>query len=264
MGIGVGTLGTLIGVGGGFILVPILIFIYPKESPETITSISLAVVFFNALSGSIAYSRMKRIDYRSGLIFSLATIPGAILGAFVISYINKQIFNLIFGILMIAGATFLFYRTRNRSTENEKPLNEKHTIRTLVDLEGNEHTFSFDMKIGVIISVLVGFLSSMLGIGGGIVHVPMMVHLLNFPVHFATATSHFILAIMAFVGTLVHIIDGSFSHMYVQTIAISIGVLIGAQFGARLSNIIHGIWIIRGLAIGLCFVGIRILIMAFQ
>jgi uncharacterized membrane protein YfcA len=254
----------LIGVGGGFVLVPILIFLYPYESPETITSISLAVVFFNALSGSFAYSKMKRIDYRSGLIFSLATIPGAILGALTISYINKQMFNLIFGILMVAGATFLFYRTRNQNKKEIKPIKENHTIRTLTDLEGVSHTFSFDMKIGIIISVIVGFISSMLGIGGGIVHVPIMVNILNFPVHFATATSHFILAIMAFVGTVVHIIDGSFSHMYLQTIAIAIGVLAGAQIGARLSNIILGIWIIRGLAVALCFVGIRILIIAFQ
>ena len=62
----IGTYGTLIGAGGGFVLVPMLILLYPQESPEVITSISLAVVFFNALSGSLAYMRLKRVDYRSG------------------------------------------------------------------------------------------------------------------------------------------------------------------------------------------------------
>src|SRR5262249_48831249 len=51
--------GTLIGAGGGFLLVPLLLLLYPGDQPETITSISLAGVFFNAFSGSIAYARMK-------------------------------------------------------------------------------------------------------------------------------------------------------------------------------------------------------------
>ena len=89
---------------------PILLIIYPKESPEYLTSISLAIVFFNALSGSIAYSRMKRIDYRSGLIFSTATIPGAILGAYVVYYINRDVFNLIFGILLLIVSTYLMFK----------------------------------------------------------------------------------------------------------------------------------------------------------
>ena len=71
----------MIGAGGGFILVPILLLVYPSENTELITSTSLAVVFFNALSGTWAYSRMKRVDYKSGIIFAIATIPGAILGA---------------------------------------------------------------------------------------------------------------------------------------------------------------------------------------
>ena len=76
LGFFVGAYGTMIGAGGGFILVPLLLLFYPKDAPEIITSISLAVVFFNAASGSIAYARMKRIDFKSGTIFSLAAIPG--------------------------------------------------------------------------------------------------------------------------------------------------------------------------------------------
>src|SRR3989337_4462408 len=80
LGLIVGAFGTLIGAGGGFILVPVLLLLYPNEKTDLITGISLAVVFFNALSGSLAYSRMKRIDYKSGIIFSIATIPGARFG----------------------------------------------------------------------------------------------------------------------------------------------------------------------------------------
>jgi len=80
-GFGMGVYGTLIGAGGGFVLMPLLVLLDPPQNPERLTSISLAVVFFNAVSGSEAYAHMKRIDYRSGIIFALAMIPGAILGA---------------------------------------------------------------------------------------------------------------------------------------------------------------------------------------
>jgi uncharacterized membrane protein YfcA len=62
LGFGVGAYGTLIGAGGGFVLMPLLLILYPKESPEILTSISLAVVFFNALSGSEAYLRVNEKD----------------------------------------------------------------------------------------------------------------------------------------------------------------------------------------------------------
>src|SRR6266487_818347 len=81
LGIAVGAFGTLIGAGGGFLLVPILLLLYPNDSVETITTISLAVVFLNATSGSIAYARMGLIDYRTGAIFAAAGAPGAVLGA---------------------------------------------------------------------------------------------------------------------------------------------------------------------------------------
>src|SRR5262249_25148413 len=104
-----GAFGTLIGAGGGFLLVPILLLLYPGEKAETITSISLAVVFFNALSGSIAYGRRKRIDYRAGFLLSAAAIPGAMLGAAVTSLIPRRTFDIIFGILLLVGGTFLLF-----------------------------------------------------------------------------------------------------------------------------------------------------------
>jgi uncharacterized protein len=60
----IGTIGTLIGAGGGFLLVPILLLLDPHMAPDVVTGISLAVVFFNAASGSVAYARMGRIAYK--------------------------------------------------------------------------------------------------------------------------------------------------------------------------------------------------------
>lgn len=106
-------------------------------------------------------------------------------------------------------------------------------------------------------------MSSFLGIGGGIIHVPVLVNILNYPVHIATATSHFVLAVMSLSGTMVHIVNGVLQSSFIQTAALSIGVLFGAQLGAKLSKKIHGVAIIRSLAVALAIVGVRIFIMAF-
>ena len=264
LGLALGTLGTLIGAGGGFILVPVLLVLYPNERPETITSISLAVVFVNALSGSAAYARLKRIDYKSGWLLALATVPGAIAGALTTDYIPRRGFNGIFGVVMIVAAAYLIF-FKGKSKEPTAAHKEGHTSRTVVEKDGTTHIFSYDLRLGLVLSVFVGYASSLLGIGGGIIHVPILARLLDFPVHVATATSHFILAIMALAGTIVHIAKGTFSESSVYTtLFLGIGVLFGAQAGAWLSSRLNGKWIIRSLAVALGLVGVRILAMALN
>jgi hypothetical protein len=90
--------------------------------------------------------------------------------------------------------------------------------------------------------------------------VPALTRLLNFPVHIATATSQFMLAVMALTGTLVHIANGVFVHGVRRTLLLAVGVVIGAQFGAALSNRVGGRMIIRGLAAGLALVGLRLIL----
>src|ERR1700709_1323723 len=106
----IGIFGTLIGAGGGFILVPILILSNPELSTETITAISIVIVAANAISGSIAYARSGRIDFKAGVLFALFTIPGSILGVLTTQYIPKQFFNILFGVLLITLSVYLFLR----------------------------------------------------------------------------------------------------------------------------------------------------------
>jgi uncharacterized protein len=261
LGFAVGAYGTLIGAGGGFVLVPILALLYPTESPELLTSISLAVVFFNALSGSAAYARMGRIDYRSGVLFAMATVPGAVLGALTTSFLPRRLFDGALGTLLVVGSIALLLGGEGSRKRSERSASHAAT-RTLVEADGTRHVYSYNVGLGIGVSLVVGFLSSLLGIGGGIIHVPVLAYLLNFPVHIATATSHFVLAVMALVGTLVHIATGAFAHGVRRTLALAIGVLLGAQLGARLSSRVRGGWIMRGLAIALGFIGARVLLQA--
>ena len=260
MGFGVGAYGTLIGAGGGFVLMPILLLLYPDRSPELLTSISLAVVFFNAVSGSEAYALMKRIDYKSGFLFALATIPGSILGALNTSMVSRRLFDIIFSVLLICASIFLMFRSGPPKETCKEPCTMRFKMtRSIVDSHGIVYEYTFNPYLGVVLSIFVGYLSSFLGIGGGIIHVPILSYLLGFPVHIATATSHFILAIMALTGTIVHIVKGTFHQGVHMTVSLAIGVVLGAQLGARLSERIKGEWIIRGLSLALGLVGLRIL-----
>ena len=263
LGFATGVYGTLIGAGGGFVLMPVLLLLYPETAPAHITAVSLAVVFFNALAGSETYAMMKRIDYRSGLMFAAATIPGAIIGALNTTYVPRHIFNIIFGVLLIAGTAFLGLRSNIAERTRDVNVTHYQISRHLVEANGVSHDYTFNPVLGVGVSFAVGYVSSFLGIGGGIIHVPVLAYLLNFPVHIATATSHFILAIMALTGTLTHVVTGTFNQGFDLTLSLAIGALIGAPLGAHLSNKIHANWIIKSLAVALGLVGIRILAKVF-
>lgn len=264
LGFAVGAIGTLIGAGGGFILVPVLLIIYPDKSPETITSISLAVVFFNALSGTSAYAKMKKIDYKSGLMFASAGIPGSLIGAVVTAYLPRQLFDLFFGVLMVSVSTFLAVRAirQRKGIEGAAASKTGRLVRSITDVDGIKYVFSYNPAAGILLSVLIGFLSSMMGIGGGIIHVPVMINLLNFPVHIATATSHFMLVIMSFTGSVVHAVDGVLFKGLFQIAGLSAGVIFGAQLGARWSKKVKGSFIVLGLACALGMVGLRLIVTA--
>lgn len=261
LGLAIGGFGTLIGAGGGFILVPILLLLYPEKSPEIITGISLAVVFLNATSGSIAYGRKKRIDYKSAWIFCITTLPGSVLGAFATPYISRGTFNIIFGIILFLLATILLIKPV-KTTDQNKNLKDRtfwDIARYVIDIEGIRYIYRYNVALGAFISFFVGFASSLLGIGGGIIHVPVMVNLLNFPIHIATATSHFVLALMAFTGSLVHYFQGILTEGLKEIMGLGAGVIVGAQIGAQFSNRIKGKLIIRSLALALLLVSFRIL-----
>jgi len=228
-----------------------------------VTSISLAAVFFNVLSGTIAYGWMGRVDYRAGLMFSLATMPGSIAGAFTIEFISRQLFDLIFGVLVLIVAGLILRRSpalSNPGAQSELPEQRSgYVTHSVTDVHGHQYTYSYSLSFGLLLSFGIGFLSTLLGSGGGALMVPALIYLFHFPLPIATATSQFMLTIITLTGTIVHIVTGSFTRGYRRTFFLTIGMLLGAQVGAWLSERIQGAGIIRLLALALVIVGLRLL-----
>ena len=258
LGLAIGTIGTLIGAGGGFILLPILALLNPLEPTGTLTATSLAVVAANATSGTIAYRRQGRIDVRSGAVFAMAALPGSVAGVLLARAIPRGPFDIAFALVLLALA-LIVVRVRP-AVRNAAPVGRRagRVSRELIDAEGRIHRYSVDLPLGVGVSLVIGFASSLLGIGGGFIHVPALIALLGFPVHIATATSHFVLAITTSIGTVTHILAGDLNTTWPRTIAIAAGAVVGAQVGASLSRRVRGVLIMRLLALALVVVALRL------
>ncbi len=249
IGFAVGAYGTLVGAGGGSVLVPVLMMLYPSADPASLTAISLAVVFFNAYSGTLAYMRMGRVNYRAGVLFTLASIPGAILGTMLVHDLPRRLFDILFGLLLVGIGGLLV--AKPLGSRGSAPEDSVCTTSPRCDIAGS---------VG---SAYIAVLSSLLGIGGGIIHVPFLIRVLDFAPHTATATSHFVLTFMALTATATHVVMGQLSTQLTETLSLGIGVMMGAPIGASLSSRLGGSIIVRILALALCLVGVRLLLRLF-
>ena len=249
------------GAGGGFLLVPLLLIIYPEQDPAAITAISLGVVFFNAVSGSWAYSRIGRIDYRSGLVFALAALPSAVAGALLVHLVPRRAFDVVFGVALISVAAYTMW-SAGRTVQMRAPVSGRFVVRRVMPgaEEGTLFRYSFNMLHGALISAGIGLLSSLLGIGGGVFQVPAMINVLRFPVHVATATSQFVLMFMSGEASAVHLARGElWGENGARALLLAAGAIPGAQAGAHLAQRFRGPMIARLLAFGLIVVGGRLL-----
>jgi hypothetical protein len=262
LGAGVGAYGALIGAGGGFILVPILIVLYPELDPEQLTAISLAVVWTNSVSANLAYTRQKRIDFLAGGLFACATVPGAIAGALAVQQVEGEAFEIAFAVLLLSVAAWLLLPRPGRILISPAPA--RYLRRLLTDAHGDTYSYAFDPIRGMAIGLAIGVIASLFGVGGGIVYVPAMVLLLRFPSYIAVATSTFVLMFTAGAGASVHLLDGSYAGLEARTISLAVGTVGGAQLGALISSRLatrQGI-VLKLLSVALILVSLRQLLAA--
>ncbi len=121
LGLGVGIFGTLVGIGGGLICVPIFILclsdggIWPYfHSAAQITGTSLVVVFANALSGTLAYIRQRRVYFRAAVPFALATLPGAFFGSYIVDAFSGPMLDLYFGLFLLMMSCIMYWSSTHK------------------------------------------------------------------------------------------------------------------------------------------------------
>ena len=211
LGFAGGILGSMIGLGGGIIVVPVLTFL--GFSPTAAASNSLFAALSNAIASTISYSKQKRIEYSLGLKLGLLSVPGTILGAVVSSDVAPDIFKVLFGLILISSAAYIFLR-RN--------------------LESKQKIISKQMMVFAIgASFFAGIISSFFGIGGGIVFVPLMVAGMGMAMKRAAPTSQLILLFASLSGVITHSLLGH--PDFTQAGFLAIGSFLGGLVGARLS-----------------------------
>lgn len=217
IGFGSGILGSLIGVGGGIVMTPVLT--YMGFSPAVIASSSLIAVFATSISSTFTYIRKKYINYWLGLKLALPAIPGSIIGGFFSNFISLEYFKIYFAILLTAVGLYIFFKNKiiNKTLDRTpKPL------FYLILISG---TFG------------AGIISSFFGIGGGIIFVPILVIIYKLKMINASPTAQFTLLISTITGLLTHIILEHPDYSY--GIALAFGAFFGAQLGSRSIHLVN-------------------------
>jgi uncharacterized protein len=238
IGVGAGILGSLIGIGGGIIISPALAFL--GLAPAQVASTSLIAVSSTSSSSVIAYARLRKIKYSIGLKMALFSSPGAILGAFLSINISPVQFRLLFAVLLLATGLYLLFR--NSVLSGQK-------------FNTNSILFKIMFYFG---SITAGIISSLFGIGGGVLFVPLLVLIIGMNMSSAVPTSQLALLSTSLVGTITHVILGN--PEYVYALFLCIGSFAGAQIGAKLSGRFRGSTLEKIFAFVLMAVAVRFLL----
>jgi uncharacterized protein len=234
LGFFIGILATLTGVGGGIIIVPLLTLAY-AFAPANAVGTSLLAVLITAVAATVGYSRQKRIDYKTGLLLATTTVPGALLGAFLTSLTSPIILGLTFGVFLI----FVALRVILQASRIGKDLPSHHSIEeTKLNLKASWYKTRWRLVTGVTLGFLGGVASGLLGVGGGIILVPILSLVLELDIHVAVATSMFTMIATSITGAVQHYALANINFEY--ALLLGFGAVVGAQLGAFASKRISG------------------------
>jgi len=212
LGFGAGIVGSMIGLGGGIIIVPALTFMgFP---PTLAASNSLFGAFGNAGASVIAYARQRRIEYSLGIRLGLLAIPGTILGAVASVDATPELFKILFGALLVASGAYMLVKNRIKES-------------------GNVRTGTI-MVLAAAASFFAGMISSFFGVGGGIIFVPLMVIIMGMGMRRAAPTSQLVLLFTSLSGLIAHSVLGH--PDFYQALLLASGSFVGGLLGARISR----------------------------
>lgn len=242
----VGFLSGLFGVGGGFLMTPILIFL--GIPPATAVATESTQILGSSVSGATAHGRKNNIDYEIGIFLLVGGIFGSTLGVVFFKFMRESgnidliisvmyiIFLAIIGILMfIESALSLF-----KDSEIKKKTKKRNLLDALpLKLKFRKSKIYKSILLPILIGSFVGILSALMGVGGGFVMVPAMIYLLKMSTVTAIGTSLFQIV---FVTANVTILQATYNQSVdlILAIFLLIGGVIGAQIGSRYTSRFKG------------------------
>ena len=198
-------------------VVPVLRLFFGAE-PALAAADSLFFVFANTLAASLTFIGRRAVDFSRGLTIAGAGIPSSILGAYVVRLLSGRDFDLIYGIFLVATAVMIVMRRSKQPEPRNLSPRQKLTTEILIGL-------------------VVGFASSLFGIGGGIVLVPVLLVLFREDVHVTAATSAFVVMLTSPAGIIAHGLYGDFEAW--AAFPLVAGGFAGGTVGARVARHLH-------------------------
>ena len=246
-GFAAGLLGAMLGVGGGFMIVPVLTML--GLPIQYAIGSSLISIVTNAATATSVHIRNNMTNLKLGLLLSTTLIPGAVVGASIASKLSAPVLTILFSLLLLFVAYYMFPRKQRSLTEEEleaqKGVDEKsHASHAWLDGSYFDPAVNEEISyqvhrpvIGLATSFLGGMVSSMFGVGGGIINVPVMNRLMKVPVKATVATSGFLLLTTTMTGSLIYINNGFLAPYVAGPLCLS--VFIGARLGSVIAQRIH-------------------------
>ena len=257
-----GLIGSVFGVGGGIILVPLLVFIF-NIPIRVAAGISIVSIIATSLMGSSVYLKNEITNVKIGAILQAAMSTGSIIGALISVYTSEEIISLAFS-FMLFYASYMMIRSAQSS---DKELNTSEGIASKLKLDGTfldkseGRIVNYGVKNlvqGFFISILGGMIAGMLGVGGGLINVPVISMLMGAPIQVAIATSNFIIGITAVSGSIVYFIRGLVNPLIVAPVVI--GIVMGAFIGANYMPKIRNITLKRLFSLYLIYTAVRLIL----
>ncbi|MGY0287252.1 MAG: sulfite exporter TauE/SafE family protein [Candidatus Methanodesulfokora washburnensis] len=244
VGIIAGFFGALLGIGGGVIIIPCLTMFFNFGIKEAI-AVSIVSVVATSIAGASRYVEQRITNVRLGMFLETATTAGAVSGAFLAVKAPPSFLYILMGILLIylSVSQLLTRKKEEEKLRNDLFITKEDEISRKLGLsnrypdiaEGKEVNYTvIRTKSGLIASYLAGLISAMLGVGGGIIKVPVMNQLMNVPMKAAVATSKFMIGVTASTGALLYLAYGLVNTEAVAPVAM--GVMIGATAGTSVMN----------------------------
>lgn len=239
-GAAAGVFGSLLGLGGGILIVPLLTLGFGLPLREAV-GVSLVSVMMTSSAAAGVYLERHVANLRLGMTLELFTAIGALVGGSIAFLLDERLLSLLFAVLLAYVAlTMLQARTHepNLSVDPPEvdPISEDSapTRPTVLDQLGGEGYQVRNLGRGIVGALGAGVASALLGIGGGIIKVPLMHLAMGVPLRVATATSNLMIGITAAASAVIYLIHGGIDP-YVAG-PTGIGVFVGATVGSRLGH----------------------------